>query len=476
MSESAVTVDETRPEGTPARPAPGPAPAAAAPAGGEMPKFVQGSTMRHVLVMTATGSVGLMAIFLVDFLSLLYISWLGNASLTAAVGFATIVLFFATSINIGLMIAVGALVSRALGARERDRARRLAASLVTQTAIIASLFSLAVLPFVGPILTLIGATGEAHAVAARFLAITLPSNVLMGLGMALSGVLRAVGDARRAMYVTLAGGVMTAIADPIFIFLLGLGVDGAAIVIVLSRATFVFVGLRSVVKVHHLMARPHLDHVVADMKPMLGIAVPAILTNVATPVANAFIAATIARFGDTAIAASAIIDRLIPLCFGVIFALSGAVGPILGQNWGARRFDRMHGVLVNSLVLVTVYVLGVWLVLVLLGDLIPRLFHVAGTRTGELVVFFSLVSGAIWLFNGFLFVANAAFNNLGFPLYATAFNWTKATLGTLPFAALGARLGGVEGVMLGIAGGALIFGIAAAVTAFRAVARLAREG
>ena len=82
--------------------------------------------MRHVFVMSATGTVGLIAIFIVDFLSLLYISWLGDPRLTAGVGLATVVLFLTVSINVGLMIAVGALVSRALGARKPDNARRLA--------------------------------------------------------------------------------------------------------------------------------------------------------------------------------------------------------------------------------------------------------------------------------------------------------------------------------------------------------------
>ena len=83
-------------------------------------RFVSGSTLRHVVVMTTTGAVGLVSIFLVDLLSLLYISWLGVKSVTAGVGLATIVLFFVTSINVGLMIATAALVSRkARGARPR---------------------------------------------------------------------------------------------------------------------------------------------------------------------------------------------------------------------------------------------------------------------------------------------------------------------------------------------------------------------
>jgi len=93
--------------------------------------FTEGSTMRHVIVMTAATSVGLMAIFVVDLLSLLYVSWLGDPKLTAAVGFASQVLFFSVSINIGLSIAIapsGAQYARKHhaeakqnGGRKRDR-------------------------------------------------------------------------------------------------------------------------------------------------------------------------------------------------------------------------------------------------------------------------------------------------------------------------------------------------------------------
>src|SRR5918997_14967 len=148
-----------------------------------LPRFVTGSTMRHVTVMTATGSVGLVAIFSVDLLSLLYISWLGDPRLTAGVGLATIVLFFATSINVGLMIAVGALVSRALGAGERAEARRLAASSLAHMAVTSTIVAAVLFPLLPAVLSVLGAGPETLPVAERFLWITLPSNALMALGM-----------------------------------------------------------------------------------------------------------------------------------------------------------------------------------------------------------------------------------------------------------------------------------------------------
>ncbi len=72
------------------------------------PVFTQGSTMRHVAVMTATGSIGLVAIFSVDFLSLFWVSRLGVQSLKAAVGYASQLQFLAMSVNIGFTIAISA--------------------------------------------------------------------------------------------------------------------------------------------------------------------------------------------------------------------------------------------------------------------------------------------------------------------------------------------------------------------------------
>ncbi|RYY08972.1 MAG: hypothetical protein EON55_19325, partial [Alphaproteobacteria bacterium] len=137
-------------------------------------RFVEGSILRHVVTMSATGSVGLMAIFVVDFLSLLYVSKLGDPTLTAAVGFATIVQFFAIAINIGLMIAAGALVSRAIGAGDEAGARRLATSGTIQGIVVSGLLVVAMLPCLPTVLSWIGADAETLPIATRTRFITGP--------------------------------------------------------------------------------------------------------------------------------------------------------------------------------------------------------------------------------------------------------------------------------------------------------------
>jgi putative MATE family efflux protein len=437
------------------------------------PKFVAGSTMRHVVVMTATGSLGLMAIFVVDFLDLFYISLLGQQELAAAIGYAGTVLFFMTSMCIGVSIAATALVSRALGAGRREESRRLGASSLLFILAVAGLVSAAMLPLLTPILSLLGATGRTLDIAWRFLMIVTPSAPLLGLGMAAAGLLRSIGDARRAMYVTLAGAVVTALLDPLFIFVLGLGVDGAAIVAILSRLTLAGVGLYGCIRIHDMLARPSFAAALGDTPALAAIAVPAVLANIATPIAFAYTTAAIAAFGDSAVAGYAVIGRISPLAFCAIFALSGSVGPIFGQNLGARRYDRLERTLTDSLVFVLIYCAVVWALLLLLQEPIVRLFG-ATEQGAALIRFFCRYVAGTFIFLGALFVANAAFNNLGFPTWSTLFNWGRATLGTVPFVAIGAAYFAAEGALAGQAVGGIMFGIVAVLVCYRVVRRMAK--
>ncbi|THD44012.1 MAG: MATE family efflux transporter [Bradyrhizobium sp.] len=430
--------------------------------------------MRHVAVMTATGSIGLVAVFAVDFLSLFWVARLGSQSLKAAVGYATQLQFIALSVSIGLTIAISATVSRALGAGNRDRARRLAASGLAIATAIATALAIVMVLLRDPALTfLLHAKGEPAEVASRFLLIAMPANIAFSLAMAFTGALRAVGDARRAMYVTLSGGVITAFTDPLLIFGFGLGVYGAAWAIVISRLVMLAVGINGAIRVHNMVARPTLAAIRADFAPVMGIGVPAILANLAMPVGALYVTRAWSDFGVDAVTGGAVIDRVIPLAFGVVFALTGSIGPILGQNFGARLMDRVQRAYADALILSVSYALLAWAVLAIAGPAIAAMFDVTGDAA-SFVVFFCRYGVSAWLFITCLFVANTVFNNLGQPILATLFNWGRATLGTVPCVILGARWGGVEGAIIGIGVGAAIFGLAATGLGFVVVGRLAR--
>lgn len=435
------------------------------------PRFVTGSTMRHTVVMTATGSIGLVAIFIVDFANLFYIAQLGETELAAAIGYAGTLMFFITSAAIGCTIGITALVSRALGSGDKDRAKVMAGTGLIFITILISVLSLLCFVFLDLFLGGLGARGRTLDVAAGFLQIVLPSMPLLAMGMAMSGLLRAVGDAKRAMYVTLGAGIAAAVMDPFFIFVLDMGVNGAAVSTTLSRFVLLGMGIYGAIVVHDLVSRPDSSAIQSNFVALSGIAIPAILTNVATPVGNAIVTRSIAPFGDDAVAGWAIVGRIIPVAFGTIFALSGAIGPILGQNYGAGRIDRVQKAFMDALVLILGYTAVVWGILFVAREPIVALFDADGDAAALVILFCTYVA-ASFIFNGALFVANAAFNNLGFATYSTVFNWGKATIGTLPFVWLGAQWGGAPGVLIGQAMGSVFFGLAAFMTAYRVMQKL----
>ena len=269
----------------------------------------------------------------------------------------------------------------------------------------------------GPILDVLGATGETRSLAATFLMISSPSLPLLAAGMGCSGLLRCIGDARRAMNVTLFAAIATAVVDPILIFGLHLGLPGAAISTVLSRLVLATLGWIGAALRHNLVARPSLGAVTGDFAAIFHVAGPALLTNLATPVGAAYVTRSMAVFGPDAVAGQATIDRISPVAFGLIYALSGAVGPILAQNAGAGRLDRVRETLRDSSVLVLATVLLAWAALALAQDLLVRAFVARGV-TAELVHLF-----CSWLAAGYLFTRCALCCQPVAPVLRTATVW-----------------------------------------------------
>ena len=207
------------------------------------------------------------------------------------------------------------------------------------------------------------------------------------------------------------------------------------------------------------------------MKRIFAIALPAILTNIATPIGAAYVIYEISKFGESAVAGMAVINRLTPVSFAVVFAASGAVGPIIGQNFGAKSFVRIKAVLRDSLYFIFFYVLLVWFLLFLLSDFINTSFSLEG-EAAELVTLFCNYVSITFFFNGAIFIGNATFNNLGRATYSTVFNFAKATIFTIPFVYMGALWFKAPGILLGQAIGASFIGIIAMIFAYRYVQKL----
>ena len=420
-------------------------------------KFLSGNLFRHVSVMSLTASVGLMAVFLVDFVDMIFISMLGKAELAAAIGYAGAILFFTTSFGIGMGIAAGALVARALGAGDTQLAHERTAHALVFGAGFGSVFALVVWLNIDPLVRLVGATDDTAVLAVSYLQIILPSLPFLMLGMMGGAILRAHGDARRAMMATIWGGVVNAVLDPILIFGLDLELTGAAIASVAARLVIAVTAMLPLIRYYGGIAKPKVAGMLRDFGPIVAIAFPAILTQLATPVGQAYVTRAMAEFGEDAVAGMAIVARMGPVAFGVIFALSGAVGPIIGQNYGAGDMNRVRRGFNAAILFCGLVTLFVSAVLFGLRGPIAALFEAEGV-TRQLIFLFCGPLTLLFFFNGVLFVANAGFNNMGHPFYSTTTNWGRNTVACIPMVWLGAAWFGAPGVLIGQALAGVLFG------------------
>ncbi len=411
-------------------------------------RFLTGSTMGHVVRMTATGAFGITFVFLVDAANLFWLSQLGDPQLVAAIGFAYAIQFFSVSSGIGLMIAGTAIVSRAIGRGAREEARSRAGAAVAISAAIQFGVASLVFAFRHDLVGLAGAEGETARLAARYLAMTVFSLVPMAIAMVSSGALRADGFGAKAMYVTFFSGIILMVIDPILIIWMDLGLDGAAIGLSVFRFFLMGFGLWFAAVQERLLAMPDAASIRAAFRPFILVAIPTIATQMATPAGNYLLTMIMAQFGDNAVAAWAVVSRLTVLVFGGIFALSGAIGGIFGQNFGAGHMSRLRSTYRDAIVFCAIYTLAAWALLASAGPSIARLFELDGQGV-QVLRAFTMVGVGGFVFVGALFVSNAAFNNLGKPGRSTLVNWVNHGVLSWPIAALLATPFGAPGVIYG---------------------------
>ena len=422
-------------------------------------KFTQGSILRHICTMTFASMAGLLSLFLVDLVDMYWLSLLGELELAAAIGYAGSILFFTLSLSIGLSIGVGASVSHSVGRGDREATSKLVANILLAIVLITVPVMLLVYVSLPSLLSWLGAEGRAHELALNYSSIVLTSMPVMGCAMAASGVMRALGNAKEAMYLTLLGGVVNAVLDPLFIFAAGLGIEGAAWATVVSRIAMLAYGFWLVAIKNQLLDKPSGQFFVRDLRLFSKIAFPASLTNLSTPIGVAYVTATMAGFGDAAVAGNTIVSKIQPLAFAGLFALSGSIGPIVGQNLGAGQVDRIMEILKKSILFVLVYCLVVCSLLFLLSDMLVAIFD-SSAEANQLIRWFCWGLSTVFVFNGLTFCTNAFFNNMQLAHWATIINFSKASVFTMPFVYFGSQWAGPFGILLGQwLGAALIAGL-----------------
>lgn len=385
-----------------------------------MRDLTQGSVTRHLLQLSLFMSVSLLLQTLYMLADLYWVGALGPESI-AALSLAGNLFFVVLAVGQVLAVGTIALVSHAVGAREPDRAR----FIFNQTTVYGVLLGLLV--FVGVCAVRpfyfgwLGADAATAALGRAYLFWLAPAFLAQLAAVGLSGALRGIGDLKTPMWINAAAVLMNVILDPVLIYGWGpapaLGVAGAGLATLLALATAWGILL-------WFFTRPHsfLRYNPAQWKPDWGLY--SRLTRIGLPAGAEFgimscnlfvIFWAISVFGASAQAGYGVGQRLLTSLYLPVLALSFANAPVVGQNFGARRGDRVRRSFYAASGLAVAFMLGLTLLCQLAPHWLIRLFssdaEVVGYGSGYLaIVSWNFVASALVL------TTSSSFQGLGHTL------------------------------------------------------------
>ena len=391
--------------------------------------YTTGSVGRHLLRMAAPASAALLFIFLVDVVTLFYISLLQDERLIAAVGLSRFIEYFVISIGLAFASATTVLVSQSLGAGDKDLAARRATSCVAVTVAVLCAAVGLVQIFRSATLAVFVEPGAVFEAANLYLEITLYSVPLAAVSMATGAILRGVGDVRRSVAVTASGSLVALLVNPALIFWAGLGLEGAAWALLVDRAISAALGVWFVIRVYRLLKLPDFAESVRDVRTVLAIAGPAALSELAPPTLWLLATSWVASFGASALAAWTLIARITLLAGCGIMGLTVALNPVLGQNYGAGEAGRTAASLRNAVVFSICYVIAAWALFASTSGAISQLFDLTPEASGIVRVYALYGFGAVILAS-MSTLCRPVFYHFGRSFWATILDW-KANVLTL---------------------------------------------
>lgn len=337
----------------------------------------------------------------------------------------------------GAMVGVGAatLMSVKLGQKDYGTAQKILGNVVIMNLTLGIVLGLLLLVFINPILRFFGASDVTLPYARNFMSIILVGNVVTHMYLGLNALLRSTNRPQKAMCATIGTVVLNCILAPIFIFVLGWGIRGAATATIMAQMIMLTWQLRLFSNKDELI---HLNRSIIKLdvkivKESLLVGLPQFLINLCACLVAAMMTRSLTTYGgDMAVGAFGICNRFILFIVMVVIGLNQGMQPIAGYNFGARRYDRVLGVLnkaliFGSVITLTGFVIGVFFptpfVSVFAKDF-PQLIKLSAHALSCMVMMFPIV--------GIQIVSTAFFQSIGYAPKSIFLSLTRQLIFLVP--------------------------------------------
>jgi len=401
-------------------------------------KLVSGSIPGHLVSQTLPMVVGVAAIMSIGIVDAYFIGQLGSDAL-AAISFIFPVSVAITSLGVGIMVGINSVVARALGEDDQTRAARRANFGIVFAAGCGAIMALALWLLIDPIFVAMNAPPALMPLIRAYMqpyAIGFPLILII---MGFNGVLRGQGEARRTSTISIAYAAANWVLDPLLITgacgIDGFGMAGAAYATVIGWG----IGVAAALWLIRSTALPFNLGLLRDCslidpaKAIIKVGLPAAFSNAINPLGLSILTALVALEGDAAVAGFGAAGRLQSFVIVPLLGLSGAIGGIVGQNWGADRVDRARAATLWAAGFCVVWGLAVAIAMMVAGEQFARLF----TDDPAVIAEFSrYLEIAAWGYAGFglLIVGNGVMNAVDKASFALLQSVLRVFLVMLPVA------------------------------------------
>lgn len=377
-----------------------------------------------------------------------FVSCLKSDSATGAVGVVFALMAIIQAVGFALGLGSGSIISRLLGQQKKDEADSIFCSGFTAALVLGLLVTVFGLLFLDPLMRLLGSTDSILPYARDYGQYILLGAPIMTASFVLNNVLRSEGHATLSMVGITAGGVLNIILDPIFIFVFGMGIAGAAIATVLSQCIS-FLILLSCFVTKKSMLRLSVRHI--SPKPMVYVDIlrtglPSFFRQGLASIATAALTVAAGAYGDSAVAAMSVVGRVFMFILSVLIGFGQGYQPVVGYNYGAKRFDRVRSsfffTLKTGSLMMGILALAGWFAA-------PFVIGVFGSGPMQEIGTFAMRAQCVGLlFQPLGVVTNMTFQSIGKSWQATVLSSARQGIFFLPLILILPPMAGLMGVQL----------------------------
>ncbi|EHA17380.1 MATE family efflux transporter [Halomonas sp. HAL1] len=422
-------------------------------------------------------AIGVLALLGFQLVDSAFIARLGTAPL-AAQSFTFPLSFLIIGIQVGMGIAIAALISRALGAGEEARARRLSSLVLMAGGGVIGLLAIALWIFYVPIFRLLGADETTLSYIRIYWAPQLLSAWLGALLYFSYSVFRAHGDTRLPGKMMVLSSLVNLVLDPLLIFGIGdwegWGLPGAAWATAIAFSVGLLVTTRKLLKRQWAAQQGLWQEAKQSWRPFTGIAAPAMVSQLMPPLAAMLAISVVAGLGESEVAAWGLASRLETLSLMVILAMTMSLPPWLGRCYGAGDWGQIQQLMTLAIKVALFWQLGLGIVLALGAPWLAMALAGNPDVQSELTLLIRFLLPSYAALGVCMLVVSAG-NALGWPLRAMLLSSARLFICYLPCLWLGSQFFGWWGLAAGAAVGNLLAGFMAWLVMRRILSRPHRQ-